>query len=75
MFPNTIFKSVEEIKARIDLYWQQAEEMEADRNKRIRKIFGIKQSEYDGSDEAREMEEQEFEDKLNQFFEMQNLGE
>lgn len=69
MFPSTEFKSVDEIKARIDLYWQQAEELEARRQVDLRKSFEILMADTDESDEAREREAEAFEEKVNEYYE------
>lgn len=72
MFPSTEFKSVDEIKERIDLYWQQAEEYEAKRTVDLRKSFEILMADTDESDEAREMEAEEFEERVNDYWEREN---
>lgn len=69
MFPSTEFKSVDEIKARIDKYWKEAEEYEARRTVDLRKSFEILMADTDESDEAREMEAEAFEDKVNDYWE------
>lgn len=72
MFPSTEFKSVDEIKARIDKYWKEAEEYEARRQVDLRKSFEIMKADIDLHDESQQMEAEAFEDKVNEYWEREN---
>lgn len=73
MFIYTEFKTLDEVKARIDKYWQEWEAWQQRRNINYARSLQILTDDTDRSDEARENEAQDFEDKVNAYYERENI--
>lgn len=72
-FIHQEFKTLDEAKAKIDLYWDEWQQWESRRQVNYAKSLAILTDDTDRSDEARENEAQDFEDKVNAYYERENF--
>lgn len=74
MFPSTEFKTIEQAQSRIDKYWEQWQEQES-RRRDINLQQSLAVLTDDLHDESQDQEQRYQEDKMNDYWEMQNIGE